>query len=266
MSGMAVALTLVLLASDAHDSTSATREALLSQPERPDPAGKAAWEARLALIDSKLAEVKDLRADFVQRKKTALLKKPIESRGTIISKGARVLWQTREPRPTGMLVNETEVRVYYPDDKLVEVFPLGTGFRDATGGPLPRLDQLRERFDFFELDAKELSDAPDRSHLVAMHLTPKADELKEHIAWVRVLIDDSIPCANRIIVADPDGDETEMRFSHVRINTDVTDAQVELDLPEGVRVSRPLSGGDPPGEPPAGSAPPRDDPPPARGG
>lgn len=259
MSGIAVALAFAMLTQEAKQAPSDTGDPVPSKLQTLDTAAKAAFEARLTQVGARLATVKDLRADFVQRKKTSLLKKPIESKGTLTSRGASVLWQTREPRPIGMLVNEAEVKVYYPEDKLVEVYPLGSGFRDATGGPLPRLEQLRERFDVVELDAKELSDSPDRSHLMAIRLTPKSDELKKHIASVRVLIDDSIPCANRVVVVDPDGDEIELRFSNVRINSDVADTEVDLTFPKGVRVSHPISGNEVPDKAPSSSKPPEKD-------
>lgn len=232
----------VLLAQEVEPPPAGMDEPAPTELRISDPAAQAAFEARLAGVREKLERVKDLRADFVQQKQTALLKSPIASSGSLTSKGARVLWQTRKPRPMGMLVCESEVRIHYPDDKLLEIYPIGSGFREATGGPLPRLEQLRERFDFVELDTQVLSSAPDCSHLVALRLTPRSDELKKHVAWVHVLIDESIPCANRIVIADPDGDETDLRFSNVRINSGVTDAEVELTLPGGVRISRPISG------------------------
>lgn len=227
-------------------------------PASPDPVSPAAQpstgdrlEARLAGVGEKLTKVTDLRADFVQRKKTALLKTPIESKGTIVSRGPAVLWRTREPRSFTMLVNDAEVSIYYPDDKLAEIYPMGAGFRDAAGGPLPRLEQLRERFEIAELDASALADAPGRDRLLGIRLTPKSDEVRKHVQVVRVLIDESVPCANRVVVVDPEGEETDLRFLNVRINTGLTEAEVGLDLPKDVRISRPV-----PKAPPAESQPP----------
>ncbi|MEK6703183.1 MAG: outer membrane lipoprotein carrier protein LolA [Planctomycetota bacterium] len=206
-------------------------------------AAAAAFEKRLVGVDAKMAAVADLRADFEQTKKTALLKKPLVSRGTLVCKGETVLWSTTSPRRSDMLVGGGKVTVYYPDDALAEVYSMGAGFRDAAGGPLPRLMKLKDSFDFAELDAKQVSPGLKTSELkgrIALKLTPRSGELKQHVASVRVLIDESVPCADRMVIVDPDGDETELRFTSVKINTGMKDAELELKLPEGTRVSTPV--------------------------
>lgn len=212
----------------------------------PTEVKKSTFEQRLDSVDGKMVLVKDLRATFEQRKKTALLKKPLVSRGTLICKGESVLWNTTSPRTSAMLVEPTKVTVYYPKDKLAEVYDVGARFRDAAGGPLPRLSKLKERFEITELsesDVKSLGiEASDMKNRVGVKLTPKGDDLRKYVASVRVILDTTIPCADRVIIADPDGDETEIRFTGVRINSGVTDADLELKLPEGTKVSTPTAG------------------------
>lgn len=206
-------------------------------------ASQSPFEKRLLDIDAKMAAITDLRADFEQRKKTSLLKKPLVSRGTLVCKGETVLWSTTSPRKSEMLVGAGKVTVYYPDDALAEVYSMGAGFRDAAGGPLPRLSKLKETFDFAELDVKQVSpgmEARDLKGRIAVKLTPKTAELKQHVASVRVLIDESVPCSDRIVIVDPDGDETELLFTGVKINTGMKDAELELKLPEGTKVSTPV--------------------------
>lgn len=203
------------------------------------------FEKRLLDIDAKMAAITDLRADFEQRKKTSLLKKPLVSRGTLVCKGETVLWSTTSPRKSDMLVGDAKVTVYYPDDALAEVYSMGAGFRDAAGGPLPRISKLKETFDFAELDVKLVSPGMQASELkgrIAVKLSPKSAELKAHVASVRVLIDQSVPCADRIVIVDPDGDETELLFTGVKINTGMKDSELELKLPQGTKVSTPAQG------------------------
>ncbi len=227
------------------------------QPVIPTPEGvktqvsdeKAAlekFEKRLAEVDAKMALITDLSADFEQKKKTALLKKPMLSSGTVVCKTEKVLWQTIKPRKNTMLVADGKVTIYYPDDKLAEIYSMGTQFRDAAGGPLPRLSKLKETFDIAELDVGEFAKDMDASTLVntiAIKLTPKSDELKKHIASVRVLINESVPCADRIVLVDPEGDETELRFSKVEINKGVKEEDLDLKLPQNTKVSEPTATG-----------------------
>ena len=145
-----------------------------------------------------------------------------------------------------MLVADGKVTVYYPQDKLAEVYPMGPGFQGAAAGPLPRLSGLKESFELTEIDAAKMmtgAEAGGVTGRVAVCLTPRSDELKKHVASVRVLIDESVPCAERIVMVDPDGDETELRFTTVRINSGVKDSELGLNLPDGTRVSSPAAGG-----------------------
>lgn len=203
--------------------------------------GVTAFEKKLQDLDAKMAKVVDLRASFEQRKKTALLKKPIVSSGTLSCKGESVLWRTQKPRESQLLVTPDKVTVHYPADKLAEVYPVGARFRDAAGGPLPRLPKLREKFEMREMSRDEMKaigvePAADRLCVV---LTPKSDDLKKYVAKVRVVLDTKVPCADRVVVSDPEGDETEIRFSSVTINVNMTDAELELNLPEGTKLSTP---------------------------
>ena len=206
-----------------------------------DNRGAAAFEKKLQDLDAKMAKVVDLRASFEQRKKTAMLKKPIVSSGTLSCKGESVLWRTTKPRESQLLVTPDKVTVHYPADRLAEVYPVGARFRDAAGGPLPRLPKLREKFEMSEMTDDEMKalgvdGAPERLCVV---MTPKSEDLKKYVAMVRVVIDTKVPCADRVVVSDPEGDETEIRFSGVTINVKMKDAELDLALPEGTKVSTP---------------------------
>jgi outer membrane lipoprotein-sorting protein len=200
------------------------------------------FEQRLASIDTRIAAIADMRADFEQTRKTALLKKPLISRGTLVCKNDRVLWHTTHPRENTMLVAGENVTVYYPADKLAEIYPMGARFKDAIGGPLPRLAKLRETFELSELAPDQVvpgADIGDPATRLAITLTPRTAALRQYISAVRVLIDTKVPCADRIVIVDPDGEETQLYCFNLRINTNVKDTELELKLPAGTKVNRP---------------------------
>jgi outer membrane lipoprotein-sorting protein len=198
------------------------------------------FDKRLEAVDAAMAKVVDLRADFEQRRHTPLLKKPLVSKGTVLTKGERVRWDTATPRASTLRIEGGLIRLFYPSDRLVEEYPAGDGFRDLAGAPLPRLSVLRERFEVSQIAARELVASEGNSMLLAIRLTPKTDALKLHVTAVKVLIDESRPAATKVVMIDPDGEETEIVFSNVKLNEGVRDDEMELKLPEGVRVSRPL--------------------------
>lgn len=219
----------------------ATPESSAKAPSGATHDSAAAFEKKLQELDAKMAKVVDLRASFEQRKKTALLKKPIVSSGTLSCKGESVLWRTLKPRESQLLVTPDKVTVHYPADKLAEVYPVGARFRDAAGGPLPRLPKLREKFELREMTQEEIKTlgVENTADRLCVVLTPKGDDLKKYVAMVRVVIDASVPCADRVVVSDPEGDETEIRFSSVAINVGMKDGELELKLPEGTTISSP---------------------------
>ncbi|MFA6046746.1 MAG: outer membrane lipoprotein carrier protein LolA [Phycisphaerales bacterium] len=203
-------------------------------------AASAKFAARLAAVDAGMAKVTDLRADFEQRRRTPLLKRPLVSKGTVLTKGDLVRWDTASPRESVLVIGHGSIRMYYPADKLVEVYPVGEGFKDLAGAPLPRLSVLRERFELSPLAASDPVMRDEDEHSLAVLLTPKSEELRKHVTSVKVVIDEAGPVAKKVVITDPEGEETEIVFTHTRLNGGVRDDEIELRLPEGVRVSKPL--------------------------
>src|SRR5258706_6693830 len=104
-------------------------------PSGLDPA---LW-ARMTKIDAKAGQIIDLSADFEQKKFTPLMKKPLVSTGTVLAKGAAMRWDTKAPEPTVMRVDEKEVTLYYPNQKTVEIYPIGGQLSSLRPLPLSRL-------------------------------------------------------------------------------------------------------------------------------
>jgi len=197
----------------------------------------AAFERRLEAVDAAMAGVVDLRADFEQRRHTPLLKRPLTSKGVVVSMGDRVRWDTTAPRPSSLVVGGGSISVYYPEDRLLEAYPVNEGFRDMAGGPLPRLSELRKRFDIAPLTPGA---GESGEKVLEIRLTPKSEELRAHVESIEVVIDEARPAARRVTITDPDGERTEIDFRNVRLNTGVKVGEVELKVPPGTRVSRPL--------------------------
>jgi len=222
-----------------------------AQPGKAGEAGKKAepseFEKKLEALDERGGKVRTLRGSFVQKKHTLLLKKPLESRGTVVIKGERTKWETTEPQRSVMTIDGKGLRIYYPDQKLVEVYKLGEDVREFSGSPLPRLAGLRASFDVTELKASEAGGTDDDKSVLAFELRPKGEELRKHLARVRVLVDTEIPATRRLEIEDVDGERTEISFKDVKVNAGVEDADLELGAPAGTREVYPL--GEPPREP-----------------
>jgi outer membrane lipoprotein-sorting protein len=207
-----------------------------SPAQRSQPAADATLDAAMQAVDDRIGKIEDLRAKFVQRKSSAMLRKPIVSTGEVIARGEVVLWRTQQPRKADMRVGNGEIRLLYPDAKLLEIYPIGHA-KGMTGGPLPRLRDLREQFTF-----TRSGDVPANGTLLQVLLTPRSEDMRRSVASVHVTIDTTVPCVTKIVMIDPDGEETTVEFTEIRINSAVTESDVALQVPDGTRESRPLEG------------------------
>ncbi|HTL29516.1 MAG TPA: outer membrane lipoprotein carrier protein LolA, partial [Tepidisphaeraceae bacterium] len=121
------------------------------------PAGVDAvlWQQMLA-INARSQQIEDLKATFEQKKFTALLKKPLISTGEVRVKGATMRWDTKEPVPTVMVIDEKEVKLLYPQQKVLEIYKVDQQLSSLAASPLPRLDVLKQHFMFEKLPDKEM--------------------------------------------------------------------------------------------------------------
>jgi outer membrane lipoprotein-sorting protein len=109
--------------------------------------------------------------------------------------------------------------------------------------PFPRLAMLKKHFTFERLPAKELLPSADESTVLALRMHPLDAELKKHIDEVCVVLKVATGFVKRAQTIDSDGDRMVLTFSNVRINTGLTDRDLEMVVPPGVAVTRPLEGG-----------------------
>ena len=208
------------------------------------PAGldPALW-SRMTRVDALADKITDLTADFEQQKFTPLLKKPMVSTGAVRAKGAAMLWDTRQPEPTMMRVDEKEVRIYYPSQKTVEIYPIAGQLSALAASPLPRLAALLPHFKFAAASDQDIGKDMgelDRANQLALRLTPIDAALREHVDAVTVLIDAQRGFILAFKLIDADGERTVIRFFNVKTNANLDDSRLQLNLPADVKTVRPL--------------------------
>lgn len=194
--------------------------------------------AQLAQVEERAAAIKDLTATFEQHKHTALLREPMVSSGTVKVRAGRVLWQTKAPRPSKMGIEETRAIVLYPRQKSAEIYPLRGEMQLLGASPLPRIEKLREAFEISETDATDLVEQPPAGAL-GLALAPRPGPMRDHIERVRALIDPQTPALLALEIVDVDGDRTVVRFTDIRTNQGLDEADVTLRLTGDIEVSYP---------------------------
>jgi hypothetical protein len=209
------------------------------EPEQLDPAIERALEE----IEQKASQIKDLKADFQESKHTALLKKPMQSKGKV-----RIVadpdhpvmrWDTAGGNAVTTWIGSDELRIYSPRQSLLEIYPIDARWRQLTASPLPKLKSLREQFNI-GMWTWENADASAGDQHLALRLLPKQEEIREHVLEIRILIDRSIGCVVAAEVLYPDEDRLELRFTDIETNSGIEGDELELKVPAGTTVSRPL--------------------------
>jgi outer membrane lipoprotein-sorting protein len=200
-----------------------------------------AMQALLLKIDAKAAGIKDVRADFQQHKHTPLLKKPLISSGRILIKGKTMRWDTLKPRHSVMLVGAKDLKLFYPEDKVLEIYDLSQKMRHMTASPIPRLEVMTQHFEI-QPPSKDKAEKIDYAKLEVLELSllPKDASLKKHIAHAQVLIDVKTAFCQQMHFVDVDGDRTILYFRNIKLNIGLKDAELKLNIPDRTRISRPL--------------------------
>ncbi|MFQ5494453.1 MAG: outer membrane lipoprotein carrier protein LolA [Phycisphaerae bacterium] len=209
-------------------------------PRTEDPSAAERFAARLDRVDQRAGAIRDLTADFVEKKSTSLLKEPLVSRGRVLVKGSQTRWETKSPHVSILSTDESRIAIYFPSRSTVEVYPVDRRLRSLIVSPLPQLARLRRHFKLQPLPepAGRTSDSPEGT--LGLRLMPKDESLKEIIEEVQVRIDESLGLAVRVVLIDPDHDHTVIAFSNIRTNVGLTDRDVELNAPPDATVVHPL--------------------------
>lgn len=207
-----------------------------SQPPSAD------FKTRLEAVDRLAASINDLTSRFVEQKHTALLKRPMVSKGRVRIKGTHTLWETVEPHRTTTLVDAKRVRIHYPRRRVVEVYPIDDQLRQLFVSPVPRWSPLQDHFSIESVPAGDVRDEyRDEERFLPIRLTPKDDSLRRYVGRVDVVIDTTTGCAVRVDMIDGDGERTTITFSETKINSGLDDRYFDLAPPEGTQIVYPLS-------------------------
>jgi hypothetical protein len=213
-----------------------------AEPARPATVDEATWK-RLLAFDAKAAAIVDLSAEFRQEKFTALLKKPMVSAGRVRLTASTVRWDTDKPRPSTLHIRGGELRLHYPEQSLLEIYDVRGRLRDLAASPILRLPALVGHFAPHLIAVRDLdAGAGEQTHL-ALRLEPRQDSLKEHLRHLRVLLEDRTGSVVKVEMTDADGERTVIGFTGARFKTGLAEAELELQVPAGTTVSRPLQGG-----------------------
>lgn len=202
---------------------------------------------QLRQLGAKAAEVIDLESRFVQRRYAPLLRKPIESDGTVRARAGVSRWDTQEPYASVMLIERGRLSLYDPERRVLEVYPLERRLGELAASPIPRLATWVEHFAIESVEANALSDQmreeagvdDEARPSVLVRLTPKDAALAEQVGLIVAVIDVESGLSRAMVWSSGEGERTEIVFADTRINSGLKPEDLAIELPDGTRVVYP---------------------------
>ncbi|MEM1446925.1 MAG: outer membrane lipoprotein carrier protein LolA [Planctomycetota bacterium] len=197
----------------------------------------AAWE-ELESLSQQREPITTYAADFRQEKFTPLLRDPIESTGRVLiaegEAGGVSRWDTDAPYASTMLIADGELKLFYPEQESLEVYELGDRLDALAASPVPDLAVLKENF------AIDSSGWTEDNALYRLTLLPKSEAMLDALEEITVDIDATLGSMRRLSMTDLDGETTVMHFGNVELNPELDPADLELTVPDGTQIIRPL--------------------------
>jgi hypothetical protein len=141
-----------------------------------------------------------------------------------------------------MRIDDKQIQLLYPRQKVLEVYATDRRMGSLAASPFPRLDVLKRYFTFERLPARDLDPSADDAKHVALRLQPLDPDLRKHVEEVQVLLEIATGFVLIAQTTDTDGDRIVLTFSNIRINGGLGDRELEMSVPPGVKVTRPLEG------------------------
>jgi outer membrane lipoprotein-sorting protein len=184
-------------------------------------------DGSIARIKEHEATLKTFTAAFQQTKKTALLKKPLESQGLVYfdAKG-KLLLSVTSPSRVKILFENGRMTVYDPDTLEAQERYLGSeSMIKKYFGIGASMEELEKQY------ALELLP---RTHARDYHLrlTPKVKAMAEHIQTIDVRVSSNQWLPQRIEVRETDGDVTAIMLDFTSINVPLPQDAFEIEVRE----------------------------------
>jgi len=179
------------------------------------------------------ASIKDLSANFIQKKIFTLFEEETLSSGKVYyQKPQQVIWSYEKPSQTKTLMKGDKAWAFFPDAQQIQQVSIGGASADRIFQILGLGNSKNKLEDSFLI--KTLSDQKEGSYQFILTpqdktLTPFYTEITLHLSQ-----DNFFP--NHIILKETSGDITEIMFSKTKINSGLNSSLFDLEIPRGYEL------------------------------
>jgi outer membrane lipoprotein carrier protein len=193
-----------------------------SQPSDPQPASR----DLLAHIQSQLRTVDTMQADFIQKKRLAMLKHTLTISGKFaMQKPNKVVWIVNQPTRYAIRVDGDEITQWDEDTNKVQVIHVGG---DPTFKAITEQIQAWFLGDYKTLeqsyDVYLLADKP-----LALRFAPKAGTMVSKLVKnIEVTFGKEQTQIDTMVVNETSGDSTTLKYDNVQLNQPITSNTWEI--------------------------------------
>ena len=192
-------------------------------------------EAKTAFLTTwgeRLRGMRSLHMVFTQEKHLRMLRQPLVAQGELWLKGETLLYvltNTAGEKELTVRLDKQTIRTHYPLLNTLEVIDL-----QATGA-------LPQSFPFWQTDPEALArdyeaDLLQTAGLHTLRLVPK--DAKVSLQEMRLVLRDFQP--QELVQVEKNGTRIRMHITTFTMNPKISEAQLELHVPAGTRVTHPL--------------------------
>jgi outer membrane lipoprotein-sorting protein len=192
-------------------------------------------EAKTAFLTTwgeRLRGMRSLHMVFTQEKHLRMLRQPLMAQGELWLKGETLLYvltNTAGEKELTVRLDKQTIRTYYPLLNTLEVLDL------QTTGAIP------QSFPFWQTDPEALArdyeaDLFQTAGLHTLRLVPK--DAKVSLQEMRLVLHDFQP--QELVQIEKNGTRIRMHITTFTMNPEISEAQLDLHVPAGTRVTHPL--------------------------
>ena len=192
-------------------------------------------DERAALVDAfdaRYAGLRDFRTRFVQESYVAALERSETSRGRLLyRRPGHLRWEVEEPEPSVLVVDGETLRLYDPEEGVLQIAPVGAGGVSQTAlGFLFGESDLRRSFHVELLPARTGEDGERR---VGLRLMPRADAGFERLdLWLDV----ETVRVREVVIHDLLGNRSRIRFEGLEENVGLEETLFTIQVPDDTEV------------------------------
>lgn len=183
----------------------------------------------LEQMKEKEKTITSLEADFMQTKKTQLLREPLESKGKIYyDSSGKMLFTVTSPSSLKVLIRNGLIITYYPELSRAEERYLGSNFIRKYFGIGMSVDELRKHYKI-EIVSKIPGDG------YRLKLTPATETMAKRIDAIVIVTKPIQWLPEYIYIQEKGGDSTAIRLEFTSINNPLPEKIFTITIPNNRR-------------------------------